>query len=913
VDETCHLILSSRTLLTLPDLPLMVARSQVGGLGFEELAFTANEIQALILQNYHLTMPESVAVELAQETEGWITGLLLSAETMWHGMIDRVRIARVSGVGLYEYLAQQVLDQQPAHIRDFLLRTSLLEEFDTELCEAVFGSSGKCQGLIDTVLQRNLFILPVEDERTWLRYHHLFRDFLQAILAQEQPNERDRVLRRLADVYAERRQWEKAHSSYQRLGDAAATADFIEKVGPLLAQNGRLLLLAEWLDALPGKTMAPRPGLFSLRGIVAVMLGEVERGLQLLNKAEAGFRNAGDWPQLADTLVRRATAHRFRGDYQASLADSDEALSLTEGQGSLNPVHAKALRSRGLSLYWMGALDAAIECLEQSLNAYIALNDKEDGALLLTELGMAYRNAGRYGQALSHYERALAYWQEVQNEVRQATLLNNLGVLYHLRGDYVQASSLLEEALDRARKSGYTRMEALALTGIGDLYVDLDAPEAALDAYGQAGEIARHTKDLFLLFYLNLAEVELALSKSEFLQAHNRLEVAHQLAHDSNSRHQQGLWELAAGRLTLAEGEISEALGHLDKAARCFEDGGQRVEGAQCHMYLAGAYHTLGDRKAALSHLAHAFSTERQHALIIAGRKVKAVLEAGQNDHVLGAHASRLLQQIPEFEDDIPLLRRRLRRRASSVPIDPPRLIIQALGTTRVELGGKPVTEPAWQSRRLVRELCFVFLAHPEGLSKEAVGAILWPDSSPAQLKLRFKNAIFRLRRALGQDVILFHNNLYRFNRALDYEYDVEVFLERIARARTATEPAKQAAAYLDAVRLYKGPYLLEAEGTWVWAVREHLCQEFLKAVLALAEYKLEAAEYEGALNYCQRALSDDPCFEAAHRVAMRVYAAMGNRADVARQFERCRLALGEEINAAPSQETQTLYEILIR
>ena len=95
VDQNCHLVILSRNLLPLPDLPLMVARSQVGGFGMQELAFRTEEIQALMLQNYQQAVPDKVAAELAQRTEGWITGLLLSAQSMWQGMLDRLRVARV--------------------------------------------------------------------------------------------------------------------------------------------------------------------------------------------------------------------------------------------------------------------------------------------------------------------------------------------------------------------------------------------------------------------------------------------------------------------------------------------------------------------------------------------------------------------------------------------------------------------------------------------------------------------------------------------------------------------------------------------------------------------------------------------------------------------------------------------------
>jgi LuxR family maltose regulon positive regulatory protein len=320
----------------------------VGGLSFDELAFRPEEIQTLVLQNHSLTIPDAVAEEMARETEGWITGLLLSTQTMWwQGMANRTRVARVSGVGLYDYLAQQVLDQQPPPVRDFLLRTSILEEFDADLCEAVLGPAAyptgeNWQGLISSVLRSNLFVQPVGDEGMWLRYHHLFRDFLQARLAEEQPDEETHILRRLGAVYAERRQWEKAYALYQRLADVESVADLIETAGLSMRRGGQLKTLSEWIDALPAEKLNSRSTLLSLCGIAATNLGETEHGLSLLNQAEALARSRGNSSELAYALVWRAVAYRFLGNYKASLADAEEALAIAEAEESLGDVQAEA-------------------------------------------------------------------------------------------------------------------------------------------------------------------------------------------------------------------------------------------------------------------------------------------------------------------------------------------------------------------------------------------------------------------------------------------------------------------------------------------------------------------------------------------------------------------------------------------
>ena len=206
-DENCHLIVSSRRLLTIPDMPLLVARNQVGGISFEEISFSADEIQELLLRNYHLTITNETADEITRKTEGWITGLLLSTQLLEDEIGERIRIARVSGVDLYDYMAQQVFDQQPQSIKDFLLRTSILEEFSVDRCKRVVGNAlgvdDPWQALMDKVMQRNLFVLPVaEGANFWLRYHHLFRDFLQTRMREERPKETEAIIIALADDYA---------------------------------------------------------------------------------------------------------------------------------------------------------------------------------------------------------------------------------------------------------------------------------------------------------------------------------------------------------------------------------------------------------------------------------------------------------------------------------------------------------------------------------------------------------------------------------------------------------------------------------------------------------------------------------------------------------------------------------------
>lgn len=921
VDENCHMALVSRTLLTLPDLPLMIVRSQVSGLSFEELAFSQEEIKVLLEQNYQRAVSDEEAAELYRQSEGWITGLLLSAQLSTDEADSRLRIARVSGVDLYEYLAQQVLAQQPEQIQQFLYWSSLLDEFDASFCEEVIGKALNLvevdwASLIREVMHSNLYVLPVGEDRIWLRYHHLFQAFLQKRVQSESPQEREKILTRLAEVYIQRKEWERAFDLYRMLGRIDEMAGLVERAGSTLISTGRVSVLSTWIDELPTLVVTARPGLLSLEGGAAVIQGRTEEGLLLLNQAIAIETQQGEKENLVHALLRRSNTYRLIGKYEEALSDVDQVLAIAADEPALRTCRAEAMRVRGMAQYYQGRLRDSLINLNQSLSAYQEMNDEESAARVMMEVGMVEKNLGNGPAAEQAYTRSLKYWNQKQNSVWQANLLNNLGVLQHLRGDFEAAATSLESAIQQARRGGYPRLESYGLASIGDIYRDLDAYQQAREAYEQARVIAQRIKEQFLLFYLDVAEAGLARLKNRLPQAHQFLNQAKNAAQLSGSEYQKNLVRLEMGLICLLENKLPEAEEQLLASAAFFNAAGQRVEAARAYFYAVlvqlAQKHTDA-AKANLEQISLLVPTSAQrYPLYTAGRELSAWISANISGAARLPLLAEILETIKEYEISLPRMRRQLRKRAITVPFAPPRLIIRSLGKTEVRVSDRIVTTSDWKTQAS-RDLFFLFLNHPEGMTKEQVGEIFWPESSPAELRLRFKNTVYRLRHAVGRDTVSFYDEIYRFNYDLDYEYDLEIFTREIAAARSSEDLDGQISHYRAAAKAYRGPFLPDVDETWALTERERLAQMNREAWLKLGTLYLESHQYDLGLEACRRVNEDDPCFEDAYRLAMNLSAAAGNRAGVVRQFEMCRQALKEELGVEPSHQTRELFEKLSR
>ncbi len=910
VDENCHLILASRTLPALSNLSLLVARRQAAGLSIDELRFTPREVQALAEKNYDRELSLEQASSLAERTGGWITGLLLAAAPAWQqaGTGDTIR-GRID-VDVYDYLSSQVLDSQPAPLREFLLASSVLDELSPALCAAVLdGEYGDPAARLDQVRARHLFVVEFEGDADHLRYHDLFHEFLRASLRRLDEARYRALTRRAAAAYADRAEWDRAVSRYLELGDFGRVAAIVEETATALHEAGRWDTLAGWIDALPPAQRTARPQFLVQRAKIHMERGEHSAALALYDQAEQAFRAAGDQTGMASAIALKGYVLRFQGHYARALDRSREALSLIRGSSrSGQATRAMAHKNAGLCHLRMGHLAQSRQSLEEARVLYDLVDDRYDVGSVLHDLGLVHELAGDLGGAVAHYQAALQRWQQLGNPSPWANSLNGLGVVYHRQGKYEEALATLAEALDRARQAGDLRVQALTLASLGDVHQDLANLEQARGAYETALEVASRADSGFVLTYAHNGLGNVYRRQDDAARAKEHLRQAFELARAHDSAYELGLCHTSLGILAGEEGSAAEARQHFDRAVELFARGGFRQDLARANLHRAGAAFAAGDRGQALADLEQSLSLAEELALteflVPAARDLRSLLRYALEQGAGGGQIVHLVERVEAFQARVG------RQAEPAIVAEPePTLRIYALGQARVDLNGQAVQWTTTQSR----DLFFYFVQHPLGLRKEEIGQAFWPEHEPRRLNNIFRSTLYRLRRSLFRDSIVLDGELYQFNRQVAYWSDVEAFEGRLDRAKEMPgEAAEKLQLLEEAVALYQGDYLAGIYDDWCSSERRWLKERYLAAVETLAGLEATRQNPQLAIQLYQRILAEDPYHEAAHRGIMRSYHQQGDRAAAIRQYQRCFETLREDLGLSPMPETEDLYRQII-
>ena len=909
VDENCHLIVASRTLPALPNLSLLVARRQAAGLSIDELRFTTQEIQALALQNYDLQLAPEQASELAERTGGWITGLLLTAGQRWEQAQSDVILRGRINVDLYDYLSKQVLDRQPAPLRDFLLESSVLDDLSLELCTVVLGGQqSRWAELMNQVRLRNLFVTEYEEDDR-LRYHDLFREFLLSCLGRQDEVRFQELMRRAADAYAARGEWERAISRYLALATYEPVVEIVEATATHQFEAGRWDTLAGWIDALPEPVRDIRPQLLMHRGKIHAERGEHSAALALYDRAGRIFSQRGDKIHSAHALVQKSQVLQFAGQYAEALARCREVLTLVSGATAAEkPTAALAYRHAGACLLRMGQLVEGRAGMEQALRLYEELDDAYNVALIHHDLGLSRELAGDLERAVVHYQAALVCWQQLGSPGPWSNTLNGLGVVYHSQGKYDDALRTLTDALAKARQSGNLRVEAFAWASLGDLHRDLGAYEQARQAYNEGLQAATRAGEGFVVTYNLDALGNVARLQGNLDQAHKWLMEAMTHAEKHGSGYETGLCDMSLGILAGQDGDLVMAGHHLDQAVERFGAGGFKRELARACLHRAQVAFLAGNRQEALAGVERTVSLVRQlrfeQFLVAEGQQFVPLLR-----YVLSLSAERGTsagEVVPRLLERIEAHQAWLTKRPEPVFQSHPqlKLTIHALGLPRVEMDGAIVQWTTAQSR----DLFFCLLQHRRGLRKEEVGALFWADHSPQRLDSIFRSTLYRLRRSLFRDSIVFEEGLYGFNWECTYWFDVEAFDNAMDRAAQCADRSRKIAFLEEALALYRGDYLEGIYADWCSLERERLREQHLVALGTLAGLCADQGDLVKAVDLYQRLLAHDPYQEGVHRAVMRCYLRLGDRPAAIRQYQTCVRILHAELGLSPAPETEQLY-----
>src|SRR5215203_1928432 len=382
-----HLVISGRADPPLP-LAKLRARDQVTEIRAAELRFTIEEATAFLKGVMGLTLSAADVATLEAITEGWVAALQLAALSMRDREDVSGFVETFSGSNRHvlDFLAEEVLERQPEGMREFLLKTSVLERMSAPLCDALTGRNDG-QQMLERLERENLFVIALDDERRWYRYHHLFADFLRSRLQRGQP-ERMRELHRRAAEWYEQNGWTSEavrHALAAQEHDRAA--DLVEQVARKMWNRGEVMTLLGWLEALPEEVMRRRPPLLLQYSAALLWVGQLDDVEPLVQEIEHAV---GVSEQSHDEDLQPSADETLRQILLGGLAATRSWRAYLKGE----PHGAIALARRALELLPGTDLELRTFAAYRLAEAYRTADDLEAATAAFAETAELGRAAG---------------------------------------------------------------------------------------------------------------------------------------------------------------------------------------------------------------------------------------------------------------------------------------------------------------------------------------------------------------------------------------------------------------------------------------------------------------------------------------------------------------------------------------
>ena len=487
-----HLVVAAQR-----DPPLRLGRLRALGdlaeLRGEALRFSDAEAAELLLHRHGLRLAPNELAALQRRTEGWVAGLNLAALSL-RGTSDRAAFLErmpVDDRHLVDYLWNDVVMRQPRDVRQFLMRTAILERVCGPLADAVAQRADGTEMLLE--LERsNLFVIPLDADRRWFRYHHLFRSLLVRQLERFAPDAGTDLHRRASSWFAEQGDVAGMIEHAIAAGDVHLAASELERNWLALYSDGRATTLLRWIDGLPGDAVEDHPDLALARFGVARAMGSVENMEHWLGIAERAAERTASPARRAELLAHVAIQRSFEALARAEAAEAvrwaRRAVQILREVGDEPPASRYFL---GIALFWGGDRTEA-ETLLRGYIAEVPAGDQDvrrSFAMVIVAEACALRGELEEADALVGAALAITAERDLQEHPPTEQVHVAAGIVALARGAIEVAEEHLERAATLARRGGDSIEVAHALLWLGMARARHADPDGARDALDRARDV----------------------------------------------------------------------------------------------------------------------------------------------------------------------------------------------------------------------------------------------------------------------------------------------------------------------------------------------------------------------------------------------------------------------------------------
>jgi ATP/maltotriose-dependent transcriptional regulator MalT/DNA-binding SARP family transcriptional activator len=896
------------------------AKREIKEITRQDLEFSGSQIKHLADKLYSRNYSDEAIALFENSLGGWITGIHLLIQASADEKDIQSLAGRQLPDNLFDYFAEEIFAKQSPEIQNFLLTTAHLENFDSDLCDYLLGST--CNDILGYLSGKNIFIesLQIVNNQgnlvNYYNYIQLFRTFLKRKSKESlKPQYLKEIYFKASSYYSSRNEYEHAIDFSVLSEDFEKSSEIIINNYDYLFQNGKYEKMWHWITTIEQNLTLINPRLLYYKGTLSkYYVGKLDEASAYFEKVLELLKYEND-PELYTTVVLSRTEILLnQGKFNIAI----ETLNSLKGNSTSAFNTARLFFNLGNAYFFVNKYDAAIEYLEKAM-AICKENNIED---LLTDIyntfGNIYINNGEFIISTHYYELTL---NKVTSLNKKFTVLGNLSIL-------CSRSAKFDKAYEFYKKS--KEILKIFKTPIFEMAIKLMEYTLAFEsgdfdsAFALAKEINDSAINLNSVYHIHLSYTLLGES-AYYLGDIQKSKSYYNLALESvDKENEKDIYVLnlyqTVNKLSLNSGteletELLNAYSYLgtEKANYDMTEAG---------FYLSVYYYKNGMTETAVKYLEKTITLAKEKEyysfLLREYLHSKELFNFSLQNKIhrdTVKDVFNIISGICELGWINPKYRKMLNEKVDTLY----NIRMNCFGGLEFIVNGKTVDDKKWIRKKRKLILCYLLLSNTRSLTKDKIIDVFFPDTPIDSMDNTFHQAVSNLRTALKDessekkikgktlklepDYLLYEGKILRLNPDYNYISDVEMF-DRLTLKASADENDTGTRIILleSAVELYKGDFLHEYYDPWVENFRDEYRNKFIKYSELLLSLLDKENNYQSLNKYSQKLLDIDKLNEKANYFMIKSLTNTGKKSKAKEFYDKMLSSFDEEIGEKPGQ-----------